>query len=373
MRRQLKILGLNNNFFGSYESNQVFFRELLGAFETAGAEVFCATNVSEAREILETYNIDFSIGFSKYLYFINGEPLYEMYRTPNYQWISDNPLKMNLDTSSRLIRYIFIDKEYLLILKEPPNYPCLYLPLGFSENRNLPHCDKKAEILFPGKIRNLGSIWKKISDSPWSKHIKKFLDEYSLDSSYIAALKKFFAQQENLSESSRIEIFRLSNEYLRVKKRLTAIKNLGGRKIYILGDDWQNKELRSANIEFLPPTRYADIASVMNQFHFVLNVDPNYHACIHDRFIRAVSAGTACLSNSNEVMRRWNPYTYDFTEEFSLEKLLYRAERDEEKIYNDQLRHIKIFSWEHSALRIIDNYLTGANVDGYGISDNLLR
>ena len=40
----------------------------------------------------------------KYKYYFEGKPLYDIYKVSNYQWISDNPLKMNLDMDSKFLQ-----------------------------------------------------------------------------------------------------------------------------------------------------------------------------------------------------------------------------------------------------------------------------
>ena len=63
---EITILALNNNFYGSYSSNQVFFDELVNAFQNIGINIITAASVEGAMSIFENYKVDFSISFSKY-------------------------------------------------------------------------------------------------------------------------------------------------------------------------------------------------------------------------------------------------------------------------------------------------------------------
>lgn len=45
----ISVLGLNNNFYGSYSSNQVFFSELMSAFRNIGAVVYMPGKIKRRR------------------------------------------------------------------------------------------------------------------------------------------------------------------------------------------------------------------------------------------------------------------------------------------------------------------------------------
>ena len=238
---RLSVLGLNNNFYGSYSSNQVFFEELMQAFRQSGVCIFTASSTEQAEEILKQQKINFSISFSKYYYENDGIPLYEKYKIPNYQWVSDNPLKMNLDVHSQWITYIFIDEEYPDIVSEPFMNTPLFLPLGFLSENVLTPAFKKEAVLLPCKIRNLKSIEEKIQNSAYAKEIKNFLEEYQYDSSYIKMLKNYFQRNHTVDVSAQSIIFRLSNEYVRVRKRLYVAEHIQGYDVWLLGTDYGNQ------------------------------------------------------------------------------------------------------------------------------------
>lgn len=351
----ITILGLNNNFYGSYSSNQVFFSELMEAFMEYGVRVVTANTLEEAVYLYETENISFSIGFSKYKYFLDGKPLYEIYQKMNYQWISDNPLKMNLDVDSKWMKYIFIDYEYHMMLKHDSPNKYLFRPLGFLE-RNLKDChEKNGRVIIPCKIRNLNDIYRKISESKDSVLMKRFLEQYDRDSSYVRLLSDFFAQEQVYDEEG---FFRLTNEYIRVEKRIWVIEHIYDLPVNVLSDNCGNI-IKNPNVSFLPTVSYEKIGALINEYSFVINVDPNYHSCIHDRFIKAVSSGSVCITNRNELTEKITPYTYMFREDNSLMNAIKDAEN--ESAYLLLRKAILPYSWEKSVNIIINDFRGNEN------------
>ena len=350
MGEQVTILGLNNNFFGSYSSNQVFFDELMESFVGHGLRVVTATTLEEAVNLYENEDISFSISFSKYKYFLDGIPLYEIYHKTNYQWVSDNPLKMDLDVNSKWMKYIFIDDEYPLMLERNTPNKYLFRPLGFLE-RNLMDVNRKnGRVIIPCKIRNLNDVYRKIVESKEAILMKKFLEQYDRDSSYIQSLSCFFAQN-NICDKEKF--FRLTNEYTRIEKRIWAIEHVYDLPVDVLSDDYGNN-IKNSNVGFIPTVPYERIGRLMNEYSYVINVDPNYHSCIHDRFIKAVSSGSVCITNRNKLTAKITPYTYNFCEENSIMNAIEKAEK--EVAYLLLQKAILPYSWEKSAKIIIDDF-----------------
>ena len=364
LTKDFNVLCLNNNFYGSYESSQVFYRELILAFKNIGVNVLEANDWQSAEKICNNFTVDFSVSFGKYCY-QQEDFFYNRYNIPHYQWISDNPLKMNLDTSSSLVTYIFIDEEYTKMIPQVGNF--LILPLGFPEKKFLNFSKRTNKILIPCKIRNLNKLWQTISDSSQGSLIKEFLFDYSLDDSYITRLTKFFKQKNIVDAEDKILIFRLSNEFLRIQKRLSVINSLSDYKVYIAGEDYRNTLKYPDKVIYLKPIKYQNLFEAMQNFKIVVNVDPNYHACIHDRFVRAVGSGCICLTNQNFVMERWNDNVYTFDGKKNVNDLVCKVMENDEEIFLNQSECIKNFSWESSAKKIIEHYLNGTRINCYAI------
>lgn len=350
---KLTVLALNNNFYGSYSSNQVFFDELVYAFQNIGINIITAFSVEEAMSIYEGEKIDFSISFSKYLYFYNGTPLYDIYKVLNYQWVSDNPLKMNLDSDSQWIKYIFIDEEYPLAMKQAQN-DYLFLPLGYLEKNVMKPSMGNGRVLIPCKVRNINQLYGEITTSPYAKVMKKFLDEYNRNSSFIKAFKLFIEDDTVNGIQDKERIFRLLNEYVRIEKRLWAIENVYSMPVDILSEDCGNI-IKNRNASFIKPVSYSEVSSLINRYEIVINVDPNYHACIHDRFIKAISSGTVCVTNENLLINRITQLTYSFNEPNSISLATEQALGSEQ--WDEQMIAIEEYSWEKSARKIADDYI----------------
>ena len=360
---KLNVLFLNNNFYGSYASNQVFLLETVQAFKSLGVVVRVVSSIDDAVKAYKEFRPDFTMCFSKYFFFVNGNPLYEIYGVPHYQWISDNPLKMGLDMDSPFIHYIFIDKEFSLVA-DVVNKP-LYLPLGYLEHcALLPNPEAINAVLVPCKIRNLDNLTTTIMELPQKKEILEFLEQYDYNSSFIKA----FTSYCYMHEIKNVEkFFRITNEYVRVKKRLMVVNSIESHKVYIVGDDFGNNLKCKSGVTFIPPKPYKEIGNLMNRFRFIINVDPNYHACIHDRFIRAVSSGSCCISNYNEIMAGWNRNIYNIDQLGQLNSLLEYCDLNWECIVAEQREKVKHFSWQQSAKAIIRHFYTGEEVDSYAV------
>lgn len=354
----MTILALNNNFYGSYSSNQIFFEELIEAFISLGVNVLKANSIEDVEFIYENHKIDFSICFSKYFYYSDGIPLYEKYKVLNFQWISDNPLKMNIDLKSKWIRYIFIDDEYPILINKLPMFDCLFLPLGYLEKNKKIRNFKNGKILFPCKIRNLKNLQKQIEGSNYSKYINSFLDYYVRSDSFIVSLNTFFRENNIISHEAREEIFRKANEYVRIEKRLFVLNNIKGIPIDVLGEDNGN-ELSNEQINFLKPVDYRNTSELFGEYLMVVNVDPNYNSCFHDRFIRAVSSGTVCLTNENKKMIKLDSYNYSFSEPDSVMSAINKILENYDLVLKAEQDIIEQFSWEKSAARIINTYNIG--------------
>ena len=366
--RTISVLGLNNNFYGSYASNQVFFEELVWAFQSIGVRVCTAATVEEARKIYESTTISFSFSFSKYQYYFNGRPLYEKYGVLNYQWVSDNPLKMRLDLESQWIKYIFIDREYPLVLDKSTKNGYLFRPLGFLQKNLIPPGNKNGRILFPCKVRNINKITDQIYNSPYRTLIKRFLREYDRAASFIIELTDFF-REENIREYDKKEaIFRLANEYTRVEKRIWVLNQITDYPVDVLAEDYNNV-IQNANIRFLQPISYSAMPKMINSYSYVVNVDPNYDDCIHDRFIKTVSSGSICITNSNKWISSITPATYTFDNPGSVMQAIMCAGNDRYIFYEKQLASIKKYSWEESARFVLEDFLR--NRMEYEVSDKI--
>ena len=350
------ILILNNNFFGSYCSNQYFYSEICRALEILGKRYISVDSFDGAEKAFKENEISFSLCLGRYEYYENETPLYEKYGIMNYQWISDAPKKFTIDHDSRYIKYIFIDGEFPDMAGDLKNAP-LVLPLGYlpEKARNDP-AGRINGILFPGQIRDLGKIESEIDHSALKKQIEDFINTYVLDSSYIIAYNNAVPDMKNCD---RKEFFRLTNSYTRTIKRIKAIEAIHSVPVFIAGEQSDNL-FRNPNIKFIGKYDYFQIEEIMGRYRFLLNVDPNYHSCIHERISRGVNAGALVFSNENNVVSPMNGFscTYSFDEKKTVDSIIGDSSFCISSLLNEERVFITETSWISSLERIIyDNEL----------------
>lgn len=352
----MRILLLNNNFYGSYVSNQYFYLELLEACQELGVACTFVSCLEDAIAAIERQDISFSLCLGVFPYRLEGTPLYDLYDLPHYQWLSDNPLKFHLDHHSVNITYIFIDKQFSDIAGTLQQNP-LILPLGYSrKKRQIFSPQKTNAILFPGQIRNLQSIRQQIKRSVYKKEIVEFIGTYNYDTSYIQKLQNF---TQGFPEDKKKEIFRLTNSYLRTDKRIRAIHSIHALPVYIAGENCGNTEIaENKNVKFIGKYNYFEIEKQMNQYRYVLNVDPNYHATIHERVSRGINAGSISISNWNDIVNPDQGFSmsFRFDHSVSIDELVEKTTADLSELHRQQSDFIRGLSWKDSLERIIYDF-----------------
>ncbi|MBD5515200.1 MAG: hypothetical protein HDR06_11335 [Lachnospiraceae bacterium] len=347
----MKILILNNGFFGSYSSNQVYYREIYQEFLKLGHCVFVVNDKQGAIDIYEHQSIDFSFAFGKYNYFWDSVPLYEFYRIPHYQWISDNPFKMNIDVKGTYVKYIYIDSGFGKIY--PLQHEPLLLPLGCVRRKQEKHSLRVNGILFPGQIRDIREIETQIRESRYRKEIEDFLEGYDFDSAFIDAfLEKF--DDENVEK--KISLFRLCNSFTRAKKRIKVINAIHELPVYIAGE--KLLELENRNLIYIGEKKFSEIENEMKKYKFVLNVDPNYYDSVHDRVTRAINAGSIVITNSSVRLCEKNgfPGCFFFRSLEEVDRLFLLSESDYSHIKEKQAAFVDDCYWDSSIQKIIRDF-----------------
>lgn len=358
MNKQLTVLVLRNVFTGAYEASRVFDEELAEALIKSGCKVCRADNLEKAKQFLETKTIDFSIGFGVYDYLLSGIPLYEHYQVPHYQWVSDNPIKVNIDSKSKWITYIFTDQEFWKMVPKIQNEPLIF-PLGYRKSP----CNniiRKNAVLVPCKIRSLTELEKRVESSKYASLTHDFIANYHLDDSFIAFYVNF-VKEKKIQGS---DFFLLINELIRIKKRCLAIRSITGFPLYLLGEDMGNFSGQQ-NIHYISNTKFDELDSLIGQYRFVLNIDPNYFYCLHDRFTKCAKEGTLCITNKNGLLHD-DDFTYSFSSVERINELLampeeqYSRALEKQGLIGDKCRWIesvKLLKQHLQTKRAVDSYL----------------
>lgn len=295
--KDIKILVLKNNFSGSFNSFSVLYEELMNGLENLGIKFYCANNVIDAKKVMDNENISFSICIGKYEFFYNEKPLYNIYKIVNYQWIIDNPLKYDLDSGSKYNRLIMIDREFLS-LRGFNRYDYLILSHGMPEFR-FEEKSRENGILVPMKIMDMDELIERIRKSEEQKNVLSFLKSYEWDVSFIKQYNLFVETHEIKDEKL---FFRLCNSYVRSKKRIDMINSVKCCKLYVLSDK-RNKYLVGNNIEYLPATGFKDTIKLMQEYKYVLNSNPNFNQCLHERISYALANGAVVITEENLLLK----------------------------------------------------------------------
>ncbi len=324
------ILVIDNNFSGAYGSLNCFVQEIVCALKKMKQNVFFARTVLEAVNLYNNNNIDFSIGIGKYLFYLEGQPLYELYKKRHYQWIIDNPLKVQIDTKSNYIKYILIDKMFQYCMGETKN-PFLYLPLGIPEFRMENNLEKEYGIIFSGQIRDSNKIFGEISMSEKKQEIIELLDRLTsnLDLLYIPELMVCL---EKFSLCEREKIFSLTNSFLRAYKREKVLNSIRDIPVFIIGENRSSVLSKNKNISMLGKVSYYASFKLMARYMFSINIEPNFSCGFHDRILRSAISGSVVITNYGQIQQKIlknDVIFYNYTELDMIKNQVKEMQKDE--------------------------------------------
>ena len=349
----MKIILAENSFTGAYGSFSIFFDEIECALKRMNHEVFRAYNVRDLESVYNHHAVDFSLSIGKYNFFSDDQLLCEKYRTPHYQWIIDNPMKMPDFTGENFVP-IFIDREFIEMYDNPPkNYLCLPLGIEINESEEDPADNNRVNgIIFAGQVKSIDALKDEIMQSRQLNIIEKFikLAAENLDASFILQYKKFLADNEPYDEE---EFFRLANSYLRSMKRVTILQRINKFPLILAGDIFEKSLLQKNNVIHLGKVSYENLHEIFSHYTHVLHISPNYSACIHDRILRGVKAGCNVVADGGEVLRKifGGALTYFDYRTFNGE-----IPNVSHKSLTKAREILKCFSWERVLLSIIGHY-----------------
>lgn len=343
------ILVIDNDFTGAYGSLSCFVQEIVCALKKMNQNVLLASTVSEAVNFYNSNNIDFSIGIGKYLFYLEGQPLYDLYQKRHYQWIIDNPLKLEIDTKSSNIKYILIDKLFPYCMSKPQN-PFLYLPLGIPNFRIETILEKENGIVFSGQIRDSNKLFKEISLSDKKQEMMELLEKLTsdLDLLYIPELMKYI---ENLPLCERTKVFSLTNSFLRAYKREKVLNSIRDIPVIIIGENKNNIISKNNNITMLGKVSYCDSFKIMAKYMFSLNVEPNFNCGLHDRILRAATNGSVVITNYGKMQQELLKNDAIFYHYSNLDMIKYQIEGLQKKEIVEMGKRLaetvfSYFTWE---------------------------
>lgn len=353
MAVQINVLILKCDYKGIYDSFGEFYKNIEHMFLEYGAEVIYANSIDEAIEILQRNDVDFTINVGQYPYYYEGKPLYDIFETVNYQWVIDNPLRYPFcDMDSQYNRMIYIDSHFALY----PNCgraDYLNISLPYPKYNDLKSASGNNSVLAPMKVKDIDTFEQRIESSDDKDLLKKFIRDYNLDDSFNLSILKFVSDN-NISNLS--EFFEIANGYIRVRKRVLMLQAIKKHEVFVLSEKPENKCFNN-NILFLGKRNYTEYLKLQNEFKIVLNSNPNFDSCIHDRVSSAIMNGRLIVSDYNEMLMSIDmPMCFEYSEVFKLDDILEEAERNFELIHNKQVDCLRK-SNVPCAESIINNYI----------------
>lgn len=356
MTKNFNVILLIDRYIGAYDSFIVFYNVLEVALRRNRINVYFARSVKEVDDIISINKINFTINIGQYHFFKNNVPLYDFYKIVNYQWIIDNPLRYeHCDNLSPYNRLIYIDKTFELL----PGYKrsdYLSLPLPFmSIDGPSIDLDRSNIIFAPLKIKSEKFFLDLIEQSKDKKNIVEFLGEYDFDMEFNVFFKKF-VESRNIYDINIF--FELVNGFIRIKKRLHVIKSIKHHKVIIASDSKENYNF-AANISFVKPMGYFDILKKQKEYKFILNCNPNFDMCLHDRVSYSVLNGAIVLSDKNRLLNNMSfPCAYKYSEMEFLDDKIEKCIKKEDEIKEEQQKCIEKYNCDYIISTILQNYST---------------
>lgn len=346
----MKVLILKDTYNGAYNSFDVFYKSIFSMLLNEGVNVYIATNIEEAVDIINKVKIDFSINIGIYHFYINDKPLYEIHKIVNYQWIIDNPLRYDkCDFYSPYNRMIFIDENFKNFCPINRN-DFLYLPIPFG-GQIIECSDKIDAILAPIKIKS-EKVFEEMQGYAENKElIMKFINNYDFDFNFGDYYYKF--RNEHFINDEK-NFFEIVNGIIRIRKRKKFISSIKKHRVVIVSDNPDNVIFPN-NVTFINPCSYEEVLKMIKSYKYVINCNPNFDYCIHDRISYSVTRGTIVISDENELLKNINfPLLVKYSN-LNVDDLIDKIE-DYNEMLNKQFSSISSYVDSNIVSKIVENF-----------------
>lgn len=355
----ITVLCLRNNWNGGYQCFDVFYQDIYDSLEKMNIKYFVADSYEEAENILKNNNVSFSICIGKYCFVKDGIPLYDKYRIVNYEWIIDNPFKYSENLNTPYNRLVMIDDEFKLMPGfQRKDYPAF--SLGIPEKQYDVKKYRKKAVLVPWKIKQRAFLERLIYESPMKNQIFDFIGGYDYDSSYIQYIVKYL--NENEVDDDRI-FFRLTNDYIRFIKRITMINSIKEYAVVIASDE-KNDDINGSNVSYVPKGNFKTTLTLQKEYKYVLNNNPNYDMCIHDRVGHAVANGAIVVSDKSTLLKNLSfPLTVEFSKFRELDRILMECDNSKIDYALLQRECLKNYRMNITLEKMIQHYLKYRDYD----------
>ncbi len=354
----MNIMLIDSNFHGANDSFTCFIREIREALLNIKHNVYLVTTEEDIHNVYQHKNIDFSLGIGKYPLYNKKYALCDFYNKLHYQWIIDNPLKIKCPVNIKNLIPILIDQEFIMLHKTNGRKP-LYLPLGVSLKKNKTEelQYRKKGVVFSGQVKDLSILAQKINANEFANGIWHFINDYcvNLDESYIKTLVSYLKLIPN---KYRTDFFSLTNSYIRSYKRHFVLNKINRFPLILIGEI-PGVLLNKENVCYLGKLTYQNSNMVFAKYTHVLNISPNYSYCLHDRILRALSAGCHVISDYIPIAEQqfgnfYRSFKYRdlATNDFMLDSMFEEEIKDREKYPN----YLQNYCWESLLQLICEDY-----------------
>lgn len=199
-----------------------------------------------------------------------------------------------------------------------------FIPPPVDTIQNDDHCD---QIIFPksGKAPNellarwnqLPSMLKKILFAARELYFSTGINEKPIHPYIIDA-----CIQHNIHITHNLPLFCFLiaqlDDYTRRYKNTVICNEIINMPVKILGNHWDYIDKSNAKAEFIESGDFHQTDILMKNCLAVINVNPNFEHCLHDRVGRSISNGTTPITDGNQFLNQYIPEITDSV--FSWEK-----------------------------------------------------
>ena len=348
----MNLLLLHNAFSGAHGSFPVFEKEMEVALRHLGHRVLRASSFDEMERIASDVPITCSFGIGQYGWTdAEGIPAYDALGIPHMQWLLDHPRKLRIDGTSSLIQYVVIDKTFAASMHV--RNPVVPMPLGLPENgwRN-PASNRKNAVFFPGQVRDVSQLRRELwrTDAEAGRTADAYLRHMD-DHSFFHV----FASYE-----SQPVVWRLANSYIRAARRVLVLRAIHAKPVVILG---RVDDASLMSLSCLGAADYETVLETMETYRYVLNVDPNFPACLHDRLLRAIQKGCRVITPATTIVQETFGasvlgYRFDYLHDIDV---LLEKEREAERsaAVRQAQERAKTFQWERELAFLLERCVRG--------------
>ncbi|MBR1740281.1 MAG: glycosyltransferase family 1 protein [Lachnospiraceae bacterium] len=243
---------------------------------------------------------------------------------------------------------------------------------SIPKRQDIPFADRKKRICFFGSYRNLRTQLEAIANTPSEGLITNLiadgLDHPNMTIEQIIIKNISENEHRNISIKETSEFSACINpveNFLRGYYREEILRTLlaNGIEIDIYGSGWENLDVPGKeNLHCFPSVPYLEMADIMTEYQFTLNVLPWAKAGFHDRLATGMLSGCICITDDstyikNEQLAKKGVLVYNLAKEqkiiSSIKYYLSHTEEAEREAQKAKAYARKNHTWKNRAEQIL--------------------